>query len=234
MDRESRRGARHDRAAPASPCRSNTGSRTTNRNRAAAGDTLRLVAEVPFSDDAGRVADLLQRLGQGDLGGRQTVVRVLEEHPLAPAEHPAPQVYAPGQQGRPARRADRGLRVEAGPALALGGHAVEVGRADRRVPVGAEVAVAEVVGEDDDDVGRWALRGEPLGRTERRGGNPRRGPERRQAARREGTRAPRPPLRDRATMPSRRYRRGVTAWHTGHPRCQAGARERRREPPSAP
>ena len=36
----------------------------------------------------------------------------------------------------------------------LGGHAVEVRGADRRVAVAAEVAVAEIVGKDDDDVRR--------------------------------------------------------------------------------
>ena len=47
-----------------------------------------------------------------------------------------------------------GRDVEVREAHALGGHAVEVGRADARMAVAAQVAVAQIVGEDDDDVGQ--------------------------------------------------------------------------------
>ena len=112
------------------------------------------VAEMPLADDAGGVTRVPQRLGQGDLPGRQPRAGIGEEDPLPPPEHPAPQVDAPRQQGRPARRAHRGLAVEARPPLPLRRHAVEVGGADGRVPVRPQVAPAEVVGGDDDDVRR--------------------------------------------------------------------------------
>ena len=52
------------------------------------------------------------------------------------------------------------VRIEAGESHPFRGHPVEVGRADAGMAVAAEIAIAEVVGEDDDDVGffgggRW-------------------------------------------------------------------------------
>ena len=106
---------------------------------------------------AGRVAPRLQQLGDRDLVERQALRGVVAKHlrraAAGDAVHAAADRQAAGEQRRPARRAHR-LDVEAGPLLPLGGHRVEPRRADVRAAERAEVAVAQVVGEDDDDVRR--------------------------------------------------------------------------------
>ena len=63
-----------------------------------------------------------------------------------------------GMLARHEHAAGRGADVVAGVVVgelqALGGEAVEVGRADNFLTERAEVAVAEIVGEDKNDVGR--------------------------------------------------------------------------------
>src|SRR5581483_11642410 len=60
-------------------------------------------------------------------------------------------------QGAPRRGADGAAGVAGGELDPVGGELVEVRRLDLRLSVAAEVAVAEVVGEDEYDIGR-ALR----------------------------------------------------------------------------
>ena len=64
---------------------------------------------------------------------------------------------------RPVKSAARlgvqtGIAVILGELQPLGGHPVEVRRADRRMPVAAQVAVAQVVGQQDDQVRRADVR----------------------------------------------------------------------------
>ncbi len=59
----------------------------------------------------------------------------------------------------PGGGADGASGVVVGEAHAFGGHAVQVGRLDEALAVGAEVAVAQIVGQDEDDVGRVLRRG---------------------------------------------------------------------------
>ena len=61
-----------------------------------------------------------------------------------------------GHEAAARRRADGAAGVGLGEAHALGRQAVEVGRLDALLAVAAEVAVAEVVGQDEDDVGLGA------------------------------------------------------------------------------
>lgn len=58
-----------------------------------------------------------------------------------------------GQEGASGGSADRGPGVVAGEADPFGGEAVEVGGFDLGLTVAPEFAVAEVVGENEDDVG---------------------------------------------------------------------------------
>src|SRR5262245_16800749 len=113
---------------------------------------------MPLADDAGAVPTRLQQLGDRDLIRRETLRRVVAKYfrcgAARLAVHPAPDREAAGEQRRSTRRADW-LNVEVGPLLALGGHRVETRRPDVRTAERSEVAVAEIVGEDDDDVRRW-------------------------------------------------------------------------------
>jgi hypothetical protein len=108
--------------------------------------------EMPLADVGGRVAARLERLCERDLSGGQSALGVREEDPPVPG-HAAARRVATRQERGPARRTDLRAGVEVREAHALGGHPVEVRRADRRAAVAAEVAVALVVGQDDDDVG---------------------------------------------------------------------------------
>lgn len=121
------------------------------------------MAEVPFPDAGRRIAARLQGAGDGDLALRQPPGRVREEDAPRVAAHPAPDRQAPCQQGGPAGRTDRCAHIEVGPPLALGRHAVDVRCPDARVSVAAEIAIPQVVAEDDDEA---RLPGGPLGREE--------------------------------------------------------------------
>src|SRR5690348_13050854 len=59
----------------------------------------------------------------------------------------------PGHQHAPGRRADRVSGIELREAHALSRQAIDVWRLDSFLPVIADVAISEIVGEDEDDVG---------------------------------------------------------------------------------
>ena len=105
------------------------------------------VAEVPLADHRRLVADVLQRLRQRALVGRQAVGVAGEDHQRLQA---VAHRIAAGHQRRARRRAD-GLAVERLEPHAALGQRVDVRRLDLAAAI-AEVGVAEVVGEDDDDV----------------------------------------------------------------------------------
>ena len=130
------------------------------------GRIVGVVAQVPFADAGRGVALRLERLGDGDFAGRQAAGRVPPQNAVAVVAHAAADRVAAGEQGGPAGRADLGGGVEIGEPHPFGGHAVEVGRADARMPVAAQVAPAEIIRQDDDDVGPGRL---PLGRLQPRG-----------------------------------------------------------------
>ena len=138
------------------------------------------VAEVPLAHHPGRVTRLAQRLGQGHLGGRQPGHRgfaALDRVGRAEARDPGTdatrdlalqvvvagldrvgdagaQGIATGEQTRARRGAARVARIDLGEARTLSGEFVETWRREESVPVGTEVAIAEVVGHDHDDVRR--------------------------------------------------------------------------------
>ncbi len=147
------------------------------------------LSQVPLADDAGGVAARLQQLGERDLLGRQSRRRIGAEDAgrfrAVAAEHAVAHRQPAGEQRGPAGRAHR-LDVERRPLLALCGHAIEPRRADGGRAEGAEVAVAEVVGEDDDEVGRRGACGLVGARPDRGGGC---GSQRRRRGRAAGERA---------------------------------------------
>ena len=115
---------------------------------------LGAVAEMPFTDEAGGVAVLLQK--RGDRGARGLdEERVEGVGNAAMVERRAPAV-ASGEKRITRRCADGGRRVGFGKAPALARESVKVRRANERGvgAVGTETAVAIVIGEDHDDVGR--------------------------------------------------------------------------------
>ena len=116
---------------------------------------VRAVAEVPLADRRGRVAPGFEHFRERGLAGREAA-GVLR--PQRPRDADAVRVAA-REDRRPARAA-HGLRdVEVGEAHPLTRQAVEVRRADRLRPVTAEVAVTQVVGDDQHHVRRLGPRG---------------------------------------------------------------------------
>ena len=137
------------------------------------------LSQSPLADDARSVARAFENLRDGH-------VLLSQRYPLAAPPHVATDVCVPLMQPRHQAGArggaDGGGRVELCEAQPLARHAVEVRRPDELLAVAAEVAVAQVVGENQDDV-RPAL----LPRTLRGfdGGRPR---QRREDARRDDQR----------------------------------------------
>ena len=105
------------------------------------------MSEVPFSDHHGPVPVFLQRFSDQRFLERQPVSRIRPEIMREVADR-----VAAREQAAPGRRADRRGHIEGGQADSFVGHAVELRRADGRIPVTAQVSVSQVVGEQHDDV----------------------------------------------------------------------------------
>ena len=107
--------------------------------------------EVPFADASGVIALRLEKTRERHATFRDQGQRKAPENTAL--ELCAP-VVASGQERVTRRRADSRGSVPVGEAHPLGGEPVEVRRRDLGVRVvAAHVTIAEVVGEDDDDVG---------------------------------------------------------------------------------
>ncbi|OHB72155.1 MAG: hypothetical protein A2V70_20800 [Planctomycetes bacterium RBG_13_63_9] len=118
----------------------------------AVGDAGRVgLAQTPFADDARGVAGLLEQLGHG--------------HVLRPQRHPGVAAdqrvtgVQPRHQAASRGRTDRAAGIAVRKPHTLLGHAIEVRRPDHLLAVAAEVAIAEIVGQDEDDVRRIGRRG---------------------------------------------------------------------------
>ena len=109
-------------------------------------------AQMPLAEVAGAVAVVAE-----DIGHRHFVVA---EH-VAPANgSPAAHTVgiAAGHQRGPSRRAIA-VHMEVAEPHGFVGQAIQVRRLDDRIAVAAQVAVALIVGEQDDDIGlAWRLR----------------------------------------------------------------------------
>jgi len=113
-------------------------------------------AHVPFAEVAGRVAGMLE--GAGDAGGVgvEPVAHAEIGVGLARGEEGVDEVAGgilAGGDGDAGGRADGRGDVELGEEGALRGEAIDVGGGDVAVAGDAEVAEAEVVDEDEEDVG---------------------------------------------------------------------------------
>ena len=124
---------------------------------------LDAVAEVPLAHDAGGVAFRPHALGYGRFLRLEAVVAVPVRVRIDDIGNAGPLLVAAGKQPRAGRRADRPARMEVGEPDPLGRHRVERRGLDPAA-VGGQVAVAEVVSHDDDDVGtRPGHRCRPIG-----------------------------------------------------------------------
>jgi hypothetical protein len=113
-----------------------------------------LKAKVPFADGHRLVAPGLEELRQQDFGERQAADGIgAGVARLAGADR-----MAARQQAGAGGAADGSGGVEGGEASALGRQTVEMRRPQRGMPVAGKIAVAHVVGEQDDEV--WQARGE--------------------------------------------------------------------------
>ena len=115
------------------------------------GQPALVAAEMPLAEVAGGVTLAGKQFGDGDFPLRQSVKLAGERHGVRAAANGV----ASGQDGRAARRALR-LDVEVEQASAFGGELVDARR--RRAPknaaaVTADFAVAEIIHQDEDDVG---------------------------------------------------------------------------------
>ena len=117
------------------------------------GPVLREIAQVPLADQRRRVARPLEQRCRGGMLRREpdTVVAVGER--LGQPDGKASGISA-GHEGDPGRGADRGRGVVAGEAESFPGEPIEMGRAIVRPAVAAQVAIAEVVRQNKQDVGR--------------------------------------------------------------------------------
>ncbi len=133
------------------------------------------LAEAPLAEESGRVAGVAEEVSDRPLARAQRLD--VDPVPAGVAADAHVAHVAAGHEDGARRRADRRARVEVGEAEALGREAVDARRADELLAVGAHVSVAEVVGDDEDDVGARGRRGgvpahhgQPvLGREGRRG-----------------------------------------------------------------
>ncbi len=105
------------------------------------------VPEMPLAHHAGAVTGVLEGLREGELVGGDAA-----RSAAAGAAHGHARRISPEHQLL-ARRHAPGGRVERRQAHAVGRESVEIGRAHQRRAERGEVAVAEVVGEQHDDIG---------------------------------------------------------------------------------
>ena len=133
--------------------------------------------KVPLAGEEGAVARLLEHRAQGPLGRRQAAALALERHRC----HAAAVRYPPGLHRGPARGAAR-LGIERHEGHPLRGQAVDAGgrhATPLAAAIGAKVAVAGIVGDDQHDVRLLLLRGLREGRDGHRRRDQSRGPDQR-------------------------------------------------------
>ena len=112
------------------------------------GRGLGCASHVPLSNDPGSVPVVLEHPGNGYLRCRQS--RSFEA-PTCPF-HPDALLVASGDEGDPCRRAHRRRRVVVRESDAFTSQAVEVRRRQVSGPVGPQIAIAQIVGQDEDDI----------------------------------------------------------------------------------
>lgn len=130
---------------------------------------LEVVPEVPFAEVGGGVAGIPQPLGECVVVGTQSRERVRDEHSCIPRRETFDELHLldvacrrgdaracrvlSGHDARPRRRAERAGGEGVGEPDPAGGEAVDVRRLVERAAKTAEIANAEVIREDQHDVG---------------------------------------------------------------------------------
>ena len=114
-------------------------------------------AEVPFSDESGGVTGVFEESGKGESGGGD------EGGSIAGGDARAwltPRV-ATGEEGEACGGANGGTGVGVGEADAIFGEAIDVWGEDMGGAVATKISVADIVGEDVEDIGEraWGLGG---------------------------------------------------------------------------
>ncbi len=104
-------------------------------------------AESPFSEQSGSIARALE---EGSDGG---LIRAQARFGLDVPSDGGVAGVPPGHQAAAGWRTDCGTRIRLGEAKSLGGHAVQIRGLDLLLTVTPEIAVAEIIGEDKNDVG---------------------------------------------------------------------------------
>ena len=129
-----------------------------------------LVAAMPFSDDVRRVARAAQHVGERLLGGIEADALPGEEHAASFEGVEADPAGMAAREHRAARRrTDRRALVEMREPTSLRGEAIEIRRRDLLLAVDSDLAPAEVVGEDEDDV-QFVGGGQGAGQAKTEGG----------------------------------------------------------------
>ena len=106
-------------------------------------------AEVPLADGGGGIAGFFEHLGQGELLGANDHGGIAGGHIRAGT---AEGIFA-GEESIARGRGGGGAGVGIGEARSVGGKAVDVGGFHPVRPVAGEVAIAYIVGHDDQHVG---------------------------------------------------------------------------------
>ena len=114
------------------------------------GTVMSVASQMPLSDHAGAVTVSAEHFRKRDVGGGQCVGGVWPEI-IQDAQ--AGGVLS-GQQGGPVWRADRGGGVSVGQSQAVSCQAVQVGCLVETVAVASQFGPAQVVGKNEDDIGR--------------------------------------------------------------------------------
>ena len=107
---------------------------------------------APLAHDGGGVAGGLQELRDGDGVGRQRELALDGDFPVA--AHGGVAAVETGHQRSAGGGADAGAAIRLGVARALAGHTVEPRGLDEFLTVGADVALSEVIAQNENDV-RW-------------------------------------------------------------------------------
>ena len=119
-------------------------------------------AEMPFADVPGGVSRRFQHFRESDFLQRQLPERIWLQEPLVRSIGPAvkkigemqPSRVLAGEDAGPRRRANRASGIGIGESHSIRGEPVDVRCAVIRAAVASGIAAAEIVHEDDDDVGR--------------------------------------------------------------------------------
>ena len=122
-----------------------------------------VVSEMPFANERGAVAGLLEHCGQREFRGRKAprpsllevlfALRTEDGRKVRIRDFDAPLLVSPREQRGPRRAAKRTVAVKVRQPHAAGRETVDVGSLDFGVAVAPERAVAQVIGENEHDIG---------------------------------------------------------------------------------